>query len=263
MTPPAPSSISPSAPTPRSEKATKNPVGSKRGNLIMSSSGLMNRRRWPISTKNVFELFEVKEPPLGETICLSDGKVRLLIQPTNDNSYMSMRQGLDHIGYKVESIEQTKKDLEHWPPPRRRRRQETSPAASSAISPTRHGWLQDRPVRDLRSRRRGVGLFRGLMTTGMSSALALRVRSHHGESPSASLCKGRLGGIFQPKANASKQKSLRVDSLGCFYSRRSGAGAKAHPDSHRRTDQYRHLVSALRRLEERASSRSRASSYCP
>jgi NitT/TauT family transport system substrate-binding protein len=35
------------------------------------------------------------------------------------------------------------------------------------------------------------------MTTGMSSALALRVRSHHGESPSASLGKGRLGGIFQ------------------------------------------------------------------
>jgi catechol 2,3-dioxygenase-like lactoylglutathione lyase family enzyme len=62
--------------------------------------------------QDVFELFAIKEPPLGETICLSDGKVRLLIQPTNDNSYMSMRQGLDHIGYKVESIEQTKKDLE-------------------------------------------------------------------------------------------------------------------------------------------------------
>ena len=62
--------------------------------------------------QEVFELFEVKEPPLGDAVCLSDGKVRLLIQPTNDNSYMSMRQGLDHIGFKVESLEQTKKDLE-------------------------------------------------------------------------------------------------------------------------------------------------------
>ena len=61
--------------------------------------------------KEVFELFEVREPPLGDSVCLSDGKVRLLIQPTNDNSYMSMRQGLDHIGFKVESLEQTKKDL--------------------------------------------------------------------------------------------------------------------------------------------------------
>lgn len=61
--------------------------------------------------QEVFELFAVKEPPLGETVCLSDGKIRLLIQPTNDNSYMSMRQGLDHIGYKVESIAQIKEDL--------------------------------------------------------------------------------------------------------------------------------------------------------
>src|SRR5215203_2056225 len=62
--------------------------------------------------QEVFELFAVKEPPLGETICLSDGRVRLLIQPTSDNSYMSMRQGLDHIGYGVESVEQIRKDLE-------------------------------------------------------------------------------------------------------------------------------------------------------
>ena len=62
--------------------------------------------------QEVFELFEVKEPPLGETVCLSDGKVRLFIQPTNDSSYMSMRQGLDHIGFKVESLEQAKRDLD-------------------------------------------------------------------------------------------------------------------------------------------------------
>jgi catechol 2,3-dioxygenase-like lactoylglutathione lyase family enzyme len=62
--------------------------------------------------QDVFELFEIKEPPLGDAVCLSDGKVRLLILPTNNSSYISMRQGLDHIGFKVESIEQAKKDLD-------------------------------------------------------------------------------------------------------------------------------------------------------
>ena len=62
--------------------------------------------------QDVFELFEVKEPPLGDAVCLSDGKVRLLILPTNNSSYISMRQGLDHIGFKVESMEQAKKDLD-------------------------------------------------------------------------------------------------------------------------------------------------------
>lgn len=61
--------------------------------------------------QDVFELFEVKEPPLGDAVCLSDGKVRLLILPTNNSSYISMRQGLDHIGFKVESLDEVKKDL--------------------------------------------------------------------------------------------------------------------------------------------------------
>jgi catechol 2,3-dioxygenase-like lactoylglutathione lyase family enzyme len=61
--------------------------------------------------QEVFELFEVKEPPLGDAVCLGDGKVRLLLLPTNDNSYISMRQGLDHIGFKVESLDRTKQDL--------------------------------------------------------------------------------------------------------------------------------------------------------
>jgi len=61
--------------------------------------------------QEVFELSEVKEPPVGDAVCLSDGKVRLLLLRTNDNSYISMRQGLDHIGFKVESIDRTKQDL--------------------------------------------------------------------------------------------------------------------------------------------------------
>jgi hypothetical protein len=62
--------------------------------------------------QDVFRLFEVKEPPLGDAVCLSDGKIRLLIHPTTDHSYVSMRQGLDHIGFRVESLEAVQKDLQ-------------------------------------------------------------------------------------------------------------------------------------------------------
>ena len=62
--------------------------------------------------EDVFGLFAVKEPPLGEAVCLSDGKIRLLIHPTTDHSYVSMRQGLDHIGFAVESLEAAQRDLE-------------------------------------------------------------------------------------------------------------------------------------------------------
>jgi catechol 2,3-dioxygenase-like lactoylglutathione lyase family enzyme len=62
--------------------------------------------------KVVFGLFEVTEPPLGDAVCLSDGKIRLLIHPTTDHSYVSMRQGLDHIGFKVESLTAAQRDLE-------------------------------------------------------------------------------------------------------------------------------------------------------
>ena len=60
----------------------------------------------------VCRIEELKEPPLDDAVCLSDGKVRLLLLRTNDNSYISMRQGLDHIGFQVESLSRTKQDLE-------------------------------------------------------------------------------------------------------------------------------------------------------
>jgi catechol 2,3-dioxygenase-like lactoylglutathione lyase family enzyme len=62
--------------------------------------------------QHIFELFEVREPPLADAVCLSDGKIRLLIHRTSDHSYVSMRQGLDHIGFKVESLEKAKQDLQ-------------------------------------------------------------------------------------------------------------------------------------------------------
>jgi hypothetical protein len=39
------------------------------------------------------------------------GTVDLVIRRTTNHSYMSMRQGLDHFGFAVESLEDAKKDL--------------------------------------------------------------------------------------------------------------------------------------------------------
>jgi len=45
-------------------------------------------------------------------ICLTDGQSYVYIRPCENYSYRSMSQGLDHIGFKVESLEAVKKDLE-------------------------------------------------------------------------------------------------------------------------------------------------------
>lgn len=60
----------------------------------------------------VFELKGVEEFSKDEGISLTDGKVRLLIRPCNDNLYRGMRQGLDHIGFKVENLAKAKQDLD-------------------------------------------------------------------------------------------------------------------------------------------------------
>jgi catechol 2,3-dioxygenase-like lactoylglutathione lyase family enzyme len=38
--------------------------------------------------------------------------VRLIIRRCHDGYYRSLRQGFDHIGFKVESVEKTKDDLD-------------------------------------------------------------------------------------------------------------------------------------------------------
>ena len=38
--------------------------------------------------------------------------MRLVIRRCHDGFYRSLRQGFDHIGFKVESVEKTKKDLD-------------------------------------------------------------------------------------------------------------------------------------------------------
>ena len=53
--------------------------------------------------------------PSGENYHLSDGRMTLLVMQWKLSDYFGMdpaRTGLDHIGFKVESVEQVKKDLE-------------------------------------------------------------------------------------------------------------------------------------------------------
>lgn len=61
--------------------------------------------------QDVFQLAPEEGVAAKDGYCLTDGKVRLLIRPTTPDSYTSMRQGLHHVGFAVESVEQTQKDL--------------------------------------------------------------------------------------------------------------------------------------------------------
>jgi catechol 2,3-dioxygenase-like lactoylglutathione lyase family enzyme len=60
----------------------------------------------------VLDLKGVEEAGEEGSITLTDGKVRLIIRRCHDGYYRSLKQGFDHIGFKVESVEKTKKDLE-------------------------------------------------------------------------------------------------------------------------------------------------------
>ncbi len=60
----------------------------------------------------VLELRGVEGSAEDGSITLTDGKVRLLIRRCHDGFYRSLRQGLDHIGFKVENLEKAKKDLD-------------------------------------------------------------------------------------------------------------------------------------------------------
>jgi catechol 2,3-dioxygenase-like lactoylglutathione lyase family enzyme len=60
----------------------------------------------------VLELKGVEEGGEEGAITLTDGKVRLIIRRCHTGYYRSLRQGFDHVGFKVESVEQTKQDLD-------------------------------------------------------------------------------------------------------------------------------------------------------
>ena len=59
----------------------------------------------------VFELRPVEGISEKGQLCLSDGKVSVVVIPTENNSYRSMTEGLDHIGFKVEGLEKAEENL--------------------------------------------------------------------------------------------------------------------------------------------------------
>jgi catechol 2,3-dioxygenase-like lactoylglutathione lyase family enzyme len=61
--------------------------------------------------EKVFELKEAETYRDDSSICMTDGKVKLLLRPRDQSLYRGLREGLDHFGFKVDSLEQTRKDL--------------------------------------------------------------------------------------------------------------------------------------------------------
>jgi catechol 2,3-dioxygenase-like lactoylglutathione lyase family enzyme len=61
--------------------------------------------------EKIFELKEAETYRDDGSLCMTDGKVKLLLRPRDDSLYRGLREGLDHFGFKVENLEQTKKDL--------------------------------------------------------------------------------------------------------------------------------------------------------
>ena len=62
--------------------------------------------------RDVFELRPVEGVSEKGQLCLSDGKVSIVIIPTENNSYRAMTEGLDHIGFKVEALKEAEEELE-------------------------------------------------------------------------------------------------------------------------------------------------------
>ena len=62
--------------------------------------------------QRVYELKLREDLSDEENFYLTDGTVSLVIRPWSMAAYRGQREGLDHIGFKVESLEKTKKDLE-------------------------------------------------------------------------------------------------------------------------------------------------------
>ena len=60
--------------------------------------------------KEIFELQEVESAK--DQVCLSDGKNYLVIRPCHTSSYATMQEGLDHIGFKVDSLKKADEDLQ-------------------------------------------------------------------------------------------------------------------------------------------------------
>jgi predicted enzyme related to lactoylglutathione lyase len=62
--------------------------------------------------EKIFELKEAETYRDDGSICMTDGKVRLLLRPRDNNLYRGLREGLDHVGFKVESLKAASDDLD-------------------------------------------------------------------------------------------------------------------------------------------------------
>ena len=62
--------------------------------------------------EKIFELKEAETYRDDGSICMTDGKVKLLLRPRDNSLYRGLREGLDHFGFKVDNLEQTKEDLD-------------------------------------------------------------------------------------------------------------------------------------------------------
>jgi catechol 2,3-dioxygenase-like lactoylglutathione lyase family enzyme len=69
----------------------------------------------PAQTAEFYEkIFALKEAETYQddgSIGMTDGKVKLLLRPRHNGLYRGLREGLDHFGFKVESLEKTKTDV--------------------------------------------------------------------------------------------------------------------------------------------------------
>jgi catechol 2,3-dioxygenase-like lactoylglutathione lyase family enzyme len=63
--------------------------------------------------QDVFELRPVESGGAGGQLCVSDGKVSIVIMPTENKSYRSMTEGLDHFGFKVDALNKADDDLKN------------------------------------------------------------------------------------------------------------------------------------------------------
>jgi catechol 2,3-dioxygenase-like lactoylglutathione lyase family enzyme len=61
--------------------------------------------------ERIFELKEAETYKDDCSICMTDGKVKLLLRPRDNRLYRGLREGLDHFGFKVENLEMAKSDL--------------------------------------------------------------------------------------------------------------------------------------------------------
>jgi catechol 2,3-dioxygenase-like lactoylglutathione lyase family enzyme len=62
--------------------------------------------------QDVFGLEKVEKLSDSENFYLTDGVAYLAIMPCDNDSYRGMKEGLHHLGFRVESVENTKTELE-------------------------------------------------------------------------------------------------------------------------------------------------------